>query len=65
MTVKVMSGQVRDKYYKAPTVLLYKVASGRGSLSKTKRLVEEAIGELRGFASSIFVFPKRSKIYLF
>ena len=65
LTVKVMSGLVRDKYCKASTVLLYKVASGRGSPSKAERLVEEAIGELRGFASSIFVLPKRSKIYLF
>ena len=60
-----MSGWVKDKYCKARIVLLYKVALGRGPPSKAKRLVEEAIGELKGFASSILILPKRSRIYRF
>ena len=60
-----MSRRVKDRYYKAPTVLLYKVTSSRGSPSNVDKLVDWAIEELIGLASNILVFFKGSIMYLF
>lgn len=59
-----MSGLVRVRYWRAPTMLRYSVASERGAPSYAESFEPDARGVGHGLESCIWVRVSRSKVYL-
>lgn len=59
-----MSGLVRGRYWRAPTILRYSVASERGAPSYAESFEPDARGVGHGLESCIWVRVSRSKVYL-
>jgi hypothetical protein len=64
-TVNAMSGLMMERYWRAPTVLRYRVVLEKGSPSNRERLVEKAIGVFTGLASTILVWERMLAMYLY
>lgn len=59
-----MSGLVKATYWKAPTVLLYNVASEKSLLSALVRGTPDAISVKQGVLSCLLTLPSRLAMYL-
>ncbi|KAJ0861532.1 hypothetical protein HanPSC8_Chr12g0507741 [Helianthus annuus] len=64
LTVKEMSGRVKDKYCSAPTKARYSVGDGRGSPSRTVIIEEADIGVGADLQLLMLALVRISRMYL-